>query len=337
MRKIASAVSAFALVIGSGVAPAFATATQTPNAAPLSAANAATMAATCTAAANAADDDGVGVGNIWIGTVVLGSVDLVAGPTEVEPHVRTNITNIVGTGTFVPSAPYISGDPYRTGGSVNMFGDQRASAGYFPTSTYDYVADFNSTFAHSYSCAISKRLYHPSYVIPGHPVQGYYVVHADGHGNEENTQASCDAFSAQQPTSLTDPTVPWWGYVDPDPTKADHGQCDFVKTADPTPDVTVPESWDDPVLVTTLAQTAINQDQTDSLTGHEENGGRVDVTGDYFVGKVVVCISPKKLPGVWTKQNGYTGDKCTTAWFNVAPWGGGSQTSQGTYISVPAT
>lgn len=335
MRKLASAVSALALVIGSA-APALATATQTPTAAPLSPANAAAMSAACTAAAQALDDDGVGVGNIWTGAVVLGSVDLVAGPTEVLPLVRTGQTNIVGTGTFVPSAPYISGDPYRNGGSVNMFGNQRASAGYFPTSTYDYVANFNSTFAHSYSCDISKATYHASYVIPGHPVQGIYVVHEDGHGNEEGAQQSCNAFTAQQPTSLNDTTVPWWGYVDPDPSKADHGQCDFQKTADATPDVTVPESWDNPVLQTNVPQTAINQDQTDSLTGHEENGGRVDVTGDYFVGQVVICISPKKLPGIWTKQNGYTGGKCTTEWFNQAPWGGGSQTSQGTYISVPA-
>lgn len=38
------------------------------------------------------------------------------------------------------------------------------------------------------------------------------------------------------------------------------------------------------------------------------------------LGVVVVCISPsstgKKLPGEWRQQNGYTGDKCTTAWYN---------------------
>ena len=59
-----------------------------------------------------------------------------------------------------------------------------------------------------------------------------------------------------------------------------------------------------------------------------------------FVGKVVVCISPSKtvkggVPGAWQNHNGYTGTKCNTAYFNVAPWGGGSQDSNGTYISVP--
>ena len=33
----------------------------------------------------------------------------------------------------------------------------------------------------------------------------------------------------------------------------------------------------------------------------------------------MVCISPAKgtkgNPGVWTKQNGYTGDKCSAAWY----------------------
>jgi hypothetical protein len=294
-------------------APAFAVATQSPTAAPLSAANAGAMATTCTNAALALDDDGVGVGNIWTGTVVLGSIDLIAGPTEVLPLARTNITNIVGTGTFVPSTPYISGDPYRIGGSVNMFGNQRASAGYYPSSTYDYVANFTSTFSHAFSCNIYK---------------GYYVPHETGNGGSNPNEGDCDAFTAKQPTSLTDTTVPWWGQ--------DHGQCDFVKTADATQDQNIPESWDPAVFQTNVPETAINQDQTDALAGHEANGGRVDVTGDFFIGQVVICISPKRLPGVWTQQNGYTGNKCTTAWFNVAPWGGGSQTSQGTYISVPA-
>ena len=39
----------------------------------------------------------------------------------------------------------------------------------------------------------------------------------------------------------------------------------------------------------------------------------------------MVCISPSKtgtkLPGAWEKKNGYTGDKCTTAWYNgTAPY-----------------
>ncbi|MEY4270960.1 MAG: hypothetical protein RLZZ58_2176, partial [Pseudomonadota bacterium] len=95
--------------------------------------------------------------------------------------------------------------------------------------------------------------------------------------------------------------------------------------------------YDDAVLADTVAGTAIELAQTDTLDGFEANGGPVTLSGDLFVGNPVICISPKRLPGIWTKQNGYTGDKCTTAWFtNPSIAWNASTTSQGTYISVPA-
>lgn len=321
---------------------ALATATQVPIANAASVATLAAMQTQCTALALAHDIDGVGTGDIWTGVVVEGATTLTSGPTEVA-NTRTNKHNIVGTGTFTPSHSYIQGNPFRIGGSVNMFGDQYADSGSWSDHTYDYSANFDSTFAHAFSCNINKALYHPSYVIPGHPVQGYYVIHPDNHGNEEGAvQQSCVAFSAKQPTSLTDTTVPWWGYVDPDPLAADHGQCDFVKTGDATVDVTVPESWDLPAFVVNEVGTPVSQSQTDVLSGHEEHGGFLAAPGGiYHIGQVVICISPsttgtKGVPGVWKQQNGYTGPNCTTDWFkNYAVWGSGTESSNGTYISVP--
>jgi hypothetical protein len=86
----------------------------------------------------------------------------------------------------------------------------------------------------------------------------------------------------------------------------------------------------------------VDQDQTDTLLAHEDEGGPVQAEGGPFhIGQVVICISPststkKGVPGAWRQQNGYTGDKCTTDWFvNHAVWGSGTESSNGTYISVP--
>jgi hypothetical protein len=94
------------------------------------------------------------------------------------------------------------------------------------------------------------------------------------------------------------------------------------------------------VVVVYSGQAASQTDGTTEygLTGFDPTP--VTQMGNWFVGKVVVCISPSKtvkggVPGAWQNHNGYTGTKCNTTWFNMAPWGGGSQDSNGTYISVP--
>ena len=301
------------------------------------------MQSQCDALAAAHDVDGIGTGDIWSGVVVAGAVTLVSGPTEVGGTRVIDQSTVQGSGSFTYGGVSIAGDPYRIGGSVNMFGDQRATEKNWTNSTYNFTADFDSTFAHAFSCNIFQEVYHPAVDIPGHPVEGYYVVHVDEHGNEEGTQNSCDAFTAQAPQPPLYAAPPWWGYVDPDPTAADQGQCDFNKTADAVESEHQDEYWDPAALVGNEAGTPVNQDQTDSLTAFEDQGGPVTETGDFFVGQTVVCISPttgtqvkKGVPGTWVAKNGYTGVKCTTAWFNVAPWGGGSQDSNGTYISVPA-
>ena len=253
-----------------------------------------------------------------------------------------------GTGTPTYSNIQIVGDPYKVGGSVNMFGLQGAKNKNWPNSTFQFTADFDTTTTFSFGCTVTEQT--ETYVppVPGHYIQGYYLVHKDGHGNEEGTQQSCDAFTALAPL-LPDGSdaPPWWG-IDFDPTnvEADHGQCDFIKTADADPGSD--EEWipGAPVVHPELSP-ALTVDQVDraSGTGTETNGGpytEVASPGTLWnAGQVVICISPSKtvkggVPGAWANQNGYLGTKCTTAWYTVAPWGAGSQTSNGTLISVPA-
>ena len=270
-----------------------------------------------------------GNGDRWTGSVVPGGatqvgttdeLDEVAGSREID------VATIAHAGDYVPSTLEIRGDPFRIGGSVNMFGEQWSTAGYWTDSTYTFTADYTSTFSYAFTCDVSQEVYHPEEFVEGHPLQGYYIPESTDQGNEEAKQQSCNAFTALGPT--------WthWG--------EDQGQCVFVMTAEATEDSYTPEYFDAPVLFASLPGTPIEQDQVDTLTAFEDHGGPVEVTGEYYVGHTVVCISPstttkKGVPGAWVLKNGYTGDKCTTAWFTVAPWGAGTSTSQGTYISVP--
>ncbi len=246
----------------------------------------------------------------WNGEVDLSSISsvLTAGPTEVEGTRVIDESSIVGTGIFTPGHTFIEGEPFRIGGSVNMFGDQFADSGSWSDSTYNYDADFVSTFTYSFNCTMTETVHVP--------VQGHYVVEPEDQGDEEESQKSCDAFNA------LGPSAPFWG--------EDHAQCDFVTDVaahdedQPRPDE---------------AGTPIAEEQTDTLTAFEDHGGPVDAPGGLFhIGQVVICISPSKPTpgGTWRTQNGYTGVNCTTDWFtNHAVWGSGTESSNGTYISVP--
>jgi hypothetical protein len=298
-----------------------------------SATTASTMAGTCTAdlGANAAVLLHDGSPSFATEVVQTGEVD--GAPSEVPGSRVETPGSRFGTGSATYSNLAISGNPFRTGGSVNMFGDQVATLKHWANSEYDFTAQYATLTTFSYQCQVTQQTetYHPAVHIPGHPVLGYYIVDPDTRGNEEAAQNSCNAFNAQAPIAPDYNAPGFWG-VTP------HGNCIFVKTADAVDPVDEPEYWTlDAPLDRTDLLTSHTVDETNyaSGNGHEANAGPWTQSGSWLAAKVVICISPKKLPGIWTKQNGYLGDKCTTSWFNVAPWGGGSQTSNGTYISVP--
>lgn len=258
----------------------------------------AAMQAQCTALAAAH-------GSAWTGTRDDGSIvaTLVSGPTEINPAARVK-TNIEGTGTFTPAHTYIDGNPYRIGGSVNMFGDQYADSGSWSDSTYDFTNSFASTWSYAFNCTMSEHVFVPA--------TGYHDWQNVPGRTEQDNQAACDAHDAAGQ------------FIG-----VDVGHCIWVET---NPAHYVDEDRPDE------AGTPVNQDQTDTLSGHENHGGPVQAPGGiYFIGKAVICISPSKPTpgGTWRNQNGYTGTLCTTDWFKVAPTNAGTTTSNGTYISVP--
>ncbi len=319
-------VAAFALLTTSFMpiammSPAFADTVSTPFGALADATTLAAMQDQCTALA-ALHGPASGDNDQWSGQVVEGNTTLIAGPTEVGGTRSIDHNSIVGTGTYVPSAREIRGNPFKNGGSVNMFGDQWSTAGFYPDSTYNFTANFNSTFAHAFSCNIQDAVYHPPVDHPAVPVQGFYT----NPGTEpSHGEGSCQGVG---------PDNPHWG--------ASFGACEWHETAPAHDAYTDPAYWDAPVTVAHEPGIAINQDQTDTLNGFEDHGGIVQVTGEYHVGQPVICISPGSKGGSWRTQNGYGGGSlsgpaagCNTPYFKIAPWGNGSQTSNGTFTSVP--
>jgi hypothetical protein len=269
--------------------------------------------------------------------VVLGPVTLLAGPVETGTHSITDAIpgTLVGAGTFTPAHTEILGDPYRNGGSVNMFGIKQAVGGHYSASTYDFMGTFKTTYAHAFSCDIFKSLYHPAVDIY-HPAVGIYVIAGDFGASEDAIRGNCAAFTAQgsDPTNLPS----WWG----DPFHGgsdDNPHCKFQGTAAYTEHH---DAYNDPPqLQGNEVQTAVNVDQFNALRAHEDAGEGFDTSATLIIGQVVVCISPSKsgtkLPGAWTKQNGYTGDKCTTDWYNGGATVGVPNLNDGSHnwVTVP--
>ena len=184
--KYRAFLAATAMLSSSIVSPAYAAVTlidSIPAADPpgLDVTNLALAQDQCDAAAAAADLDGPGEDtDIYTGVVVEGTVTLKSGPTEVgtEGDRDIDLSTRVGAGTFTPGYVHILGDPYRNGGSVNMFGMREAIGGHYSNSAYDFTADFKTTYTHPYTCDIYKAVYHPA-VAPG-TVQGYYTNPGEG-------------------------------------------------------------------------------------------------------------------------------------------------------------
>lgn len=257
--------------------------------------------------------------SLTVEVVETGQID--ADPVE-SNRVETPGTRF-GTGTPTYSGFTIEGRPFRTGGSVNLFGDKVAKNKNWPASEYDFTADYSTTTTVSYNCEYTR--YSETYIpaVEGTPVQGYYIRDPEANGNIEATERACAEFTDKGPT--------WsqWG--------ENQSKCLFITTADAVDPVE--EQWIDnapeaaPEL--TSNQTIDETNTVYGVAGHEAAAGPWTEVGNWLAEKVVVCISPKRLPGTWTAQNGYVGTNCNTTYFNTAPWGGGSQTSNGTYISVP--
>jgi len=324
-------ITALVALLGSSIlsTPAYAAVTllsSTPAADPagLDAGNLAAAQAQCDAVAAAADLDGASEdSDLYTAEVVQGTPTLKSGPTEVGTHTfAANGTGVqTGAGTFTPAHREIEGDPYRNGGSVNMFGNAVAVGGAYSASSYDFTNNFETTYTHTYTCDIYVSEYHAAV---HHDQVGHWNVKPDFKGNEEAATNNCNAFNSSLPGG-------------PHNANSDTEQANCVYTVDQAA-YDDPAYHDDAVLLTQgVAGGSFDQTQTDELSAHESAGEGFTTGETLNIGQVVVCISPKKLPGTWTKQNGYTGTKCTTDWYNGGAKAGVSNLNTGSHnwVTVP--
>jgi hypothetical protein len=304
--KITNHVAIAALLSCSMMTPATAAVSivgTTPAAAGATLANKLLMQEQCTnlAAAHA--------GGKYTGTLNEGSIQASykSGPSEIGTHSKSDALSgtLVGAGTFSPAGKVIQGDPYRIGGSVNMFGDQYASGGKYSASKYDFMGDFSTTYSYAFSCNMSEKVATPALGL--HRWTG--------------------------PVQAGDPAKEQCEYTQSAHVYDDRGNhCEWTQTIAPGE-----KDEDRPPE----AGAAIDQSQTDNLRAHENAGEGFSISEDIGLGQVVVCISPSrtgtKLPGLWSSQNGYVGTKCTTEWFNGGAMIGVSNLNTGSnnIVTVP--
>lgn len=249
---------------------------------------------------------------------------IVGSPVEVPPlhTIDDAIGDPIGSGIFTPAHIEFTSDPYRNGGSVNMWANANAVGGHYSASIYDFEHDFDTTFSYAFDCLMSET------VTTG--ASGFYELAGEFGDSNDAIRANCDAFTA---LGDNDPRPKWWG-------EPFHGgslanpHCRFVGDPGSTDDEDRdPENG-----------TPIEQTQRDTLLAHEDNGEGFDITETVSIGKVLVCISPttstqtkKGAPGTWVAMHGYSGLKCTTLWYNTGATVGVSNLNTGSnnVVTVP--
>lgn len=227
-------------------------------------------------------------GTAWTGTLDAGSIvgEITTPPTA--DGSRTDITNVVGTGDQVPESIQVHGDPFRIGGSVNMFGFASVIAAHWTDSEYDFTQHFAWQSTYTFTCNMTEAVPVGIHTWTGPITAGDPAIAAcEGDKNPhpfDDRGANCEW---QQTGTDNQPRDPEQGTIGP---VSEGG------------DLSGHENHGGPVPV---------------------DPGQVDLPDV----QVVVCISPstvtKKLPGAWTPKNGYSGGSsvqgepgCNTGWYN---------------------
>jgi hypothetical protein len=235
--------------------------------------------------------------NTWHGTLGdyedAGEGEIISGPTVAGARVKGPIT---GYGGQTPASVQVATDPYRNGGSVNMFALAHVVGATWNDSEYDFTQAFTWVAEYDFTCEMTED-------VP-HPALGIHVW--TGPSQADGGAAAC-ADTVAHP------------YDD----RGEH--CEWQQTVPagvtPTPGA---DEYD-----------SITQNEGDDLEGHEDHNGPIPVDPneiDLDPVQVVVCISPTtgtaKRPGAWVAKNGYSGGVmapsatsgttpgCNTAWFN---------------------
>ncbi len=273
-----------------------------------------------------------------------GAAARVSGPTASTPFNRViEATTVLPAGSVTGLGGTVSleGDPFRNGGSVNMFALRYASEKYWSNSKYWFTADYDSTYSYSFGCKVVATTHHPDIVLTKDFPNGHYTNPSDEANDEDQSAGSCNGIDFDHPKWGTDigatVTNPRTGVTKFHGCKfnADGGTTPVEISRTPVPDTVVTDH-------VTTGLTPVRQDQTDNLRAYEDFGAEpATEQGRFANGQAVVCISPKKLPGTWSTPPGqnYTTSKCTTAWYNDPSivWNAAHVNTSSNSVTIPQT
>jgi hypothetical protein len=223
---------------------------------------------------------------VYHGTLDASSIDgsITSGPTaNGDPSAPTNVEP--GDGAVqVAESVQVATDPFRIGGSVNMFGMAHVVAAHWDFSQYDFTQLFDWQSTYTFTCNMTETVPTPALGL-------HRWV-----GPEQANQAAKDECVGTNSAHEFD----------------DRGvQCEWYETVEAGTENQVRD--DEYGSIGPVSESG-------TLNGHEDHGGSIPVNEGEVTApdvQVVVCISPMKKAGTWTKKNGYTGDKCTTTWYNT--------------------
>lgn len=234
---------------------------------------------------DACTDIAASKGMRWSG--VPKSIDgasITSGPSAAGDRVIDE-ASVMGVGPQIPQTVQVSTEPYRVGGSANMFGLAEVVAARWTDSTYEFTQNYTWQTTYSFTCAMTEEVDTPALGLHrwlGPPqAAGQANCVGDNNPREDEDRGS---------------------------------QCEWYET--------VPAGVEDQPRPDEMDTLTVDEEGT--LAGFESSGGSIPVDPDAVTAppvQVVVCISPGPKGGSWKKQNGYTGSNCTTSYFLTAPVG----------------
>jgi hypothetical protein len=238
-------------------------------------------------------------GTDWTGTVASVDGDITSGPTA--DGTRTMVGSATpGDGAVqIGESVQVTGDPFRIGGSVNMFGFAQVIAAHWSYSQYDFTQHFAWQSTYTVTCDMAQLIPVGIHTWLGLP--------------DTQAQANCEGDKNPHETDDRGANCPW---TQTGTTPEDRGQ--------------------EQGSVGPVSEGGTLNGHESMGPSIPVNEGDVDLPPMQVVVCISPSTVTKKLPGAWTPKNGYSGGSavqgqpgCNTGWYN-----GGAMTQPSPYSNL---
>ena len=241
--------------------------------------------------------------NTWTGTLEPGSIfgEVTSGPTP-DGDRDIDEGSVVGTGTQVGETVQVYTEPFRNGGSVNMFGLAEVIAAHWTDSEYDFTAPYAWQSTYTFTCNMAELIPVGVHTWLGNP--------------DTQAQENCEGDKNPHPQSDRGANCPW------------------IQTG------TESEARDDEegsIGPVNEGGTLSGHENNGGPVPVDPN--EVDLPDVQVVVCISPSSTGTKRPGAWQKKNGYEGTNCTTEWYNGGATIGVTNLNTGSnnVVTIPAT